>query len=98
MKRSEDRILTTHVGSIVRPKELIELVPHPGAAPVNLDEYNRRLEHAGRHEPDGEGLVVPPRDREHGDCRADARQHVDHLEDGGKAEKSGRGTAPPEKT
>ena len=26
MKRSDDRILTTHVGSLVRPPELIELV------------------------------------------------------------------------
>jgi 5-methyltetrahydropteroyltriglutamate--homocysteine methyltransferase len=35
MKRSEDRILTTHVGSLIRPKELLELV---GAK----DEQGRR--------------------------------------------------------
>ena len=42
MKRSEHRILTTHVGSLVRPKELRDLAP-PGEAPKDLAQYNAVL-------------------------------------------------------
>src|ERR1700678_2483230 len=42
MKRSEDRILTTHVGSLVRPKELRDLAP-PGEEPKDLTQYNSVL-------------------------------------------------------
>ena len=39
MKRSEDRILTTHVGSLIRPAELLEAMP---------DDRNRTPVHDGR--------------------------------------------------
>ncbi|HEX5228520.1 MAG TPA: cobalamin-independent methionine synthase II family protein [Bryobacteraceae bacterium] len=39
MKRSEHRILTTHVGSLVRPQELRDLAPQ-GEAPKDLNHYN----------------------------------------------------------
>ncbi len=39
MKRSEHRILTTHVGSLVRPKELRDLAP-AGQEPKDLAQYN----------------------------------------------------------
>ena len=42
MKRSEHRILTTHVGSLVRPKELRELAP-AGQEPKDLAQYNAVL-------------------------------------------------------
>ena len=42
MKRREHRILTTHVGSLVRPKELLELAP-PGEEPKDLDQYYKAL-------------------------------------------------------
>lgn len=42
MKRSEHRILTTHVGSLVRPKELRELAP-PGEEPKDPAKYNAVL-------------------------------------------------------
>ena len=42
MKRSEHRILTTHVGSLVRPKELRELAP-AGEEPKDLERYNAVL-------------------------------------------------------
>jgi 5-methyltetrahydropteroyltriglutamate--homocysteine methyltransferase len=42
MKRSENRILTTHVGSLVRPKELRDLTPD-GQEPKDLAEYNTVL-------------------------------------------------------
>ncbi len=42
MKRSNDRILTTHVGSLVRPKELRELAP-AGQEPKDLAQYNAAL-------------------------------------------------------
>lgn len=42
MKRSEHRILTTHVGSLVRPKELRELAP-PGEEPKDPAQYNAVL-------------------------------------------------------
>ena len=42
MKRSEHRILTTHVGSLVRPKELRDLSSW-GEAPKDLNHYNEVL-------------------------------------------------------
>ncbi len=45
MKRSEHRILTTHVGSLVRPKELRELAP-AGQDPADLARYNNALAQA----------------------------------------------------
>jgi len=42
MKRSEHRILTTHVGSLVRPKELRDLAP-AGEEPKDLAQYNTVL-------------------------------------------------------
>ena len=42
MKHSEHRILTTHVGSLVRPKELRELAPS-GEEPKDLAQYNSVL-------------------------------------------------------
>src|SRR5580698_114703 len=42
MKRSEHRVLTTHVGSLVRPKELRDLAP-PVEAPKDLAQYNTVL-------------------------------------------------------
>src|SRR5436305_14456091 len=44
MKRSADRILTTHVGSLPRPPELIALVRAKlRGEPVDLDAYARVL-------------------------------------------------------
>jgi 5-methyltetrahydropteroyltriglutamate--homocysteine methyltransferase len=43
MKRSEHRILTTHVGSIVRPKELLDLSKGP---PGNQQQYEKVLREA----------------------------------------------------
>ena len=43
MKRSIDRILTTHVGSIPRPKELTELSNWEIGPPGDIGEYDRRL-------------------------------------------------------
>ena len=45
MKRSEHRILTTHVGSLVRPPELRELAP-PGEAPKDPAKYDAALRKA----------------------------------------------------
>jgi 5-methyltetrahydropteroyltriglutamate--homocysteine methyltransferase len=42
MKRSEHRILTTHVGSLVRPKELRDLAP-AGQEPKDPVKYNTAL-------------------------------------------------------
>jgi 5-methyltetrahydropteroyltriglutamate--homocysteine methyltransferase len=42
MKRSEHRILTTHVGSLVRPKELRDLAPS-GEEPKDAARYNALL-------------------------------------------------------
>jgi 5-methyltetrahydropteroyltriglutamate--homocysteine methyltransferase len=39
MKRSEKRILTTHVGSIVRPQRLREITPTTGDSPENKKRY-----------------------------------------------------------
>jgi 5-methyltetrahydropteroyltriglutamate--homocysteine methyltransferase len=47
MKRSTDRILTTHVGSLVRPGELREFLSAKEAgAPFDEDAYNRCLKRA----------------------------------------------------
>jgi 5-methyltetrahydropteroyltriglutamate--homocysteine methyltransferase len=43
MKRSTDRILTTHVGSISRPKALTELSSTEIGPPEDQEEYDRRL-------------------------------------------------------
>jgi 5-methyltetrahydropteroyltriglutamate--homocysteine methyltransferase len=43
MKRSETRILTTHVGSIVRPQRLRELAPTAGESPENQKRYEEVL-------------------------------------------------------
>ena len=45
MKRSEHRILTTHVGSLVRPKELRDLAP-AGQAPTDPAKYETALAEA----------------------------------------------------
>ncbi len=45
MKRSEHRILTTHVGSLVRPKALRELAP-AGQEPQDPEKYNAALRQA----------------------------------------------------
>ncbi len=42
MKRSEKRILTTHVGSLIRPQILRDLAP-AGQEPANVEEYNAAL-------------------------------------------------------
>ncbi len=46
MKRSEHRILTTHVGSIPRPPELLELAGFQKGPPKDPDEYERRMRKA----------------------------------------------------
>ena len=43
MKRSVDRILTTHVGSIVRPPELLELASYQKGPPKDPVLYAKRL-------------------------------------------------------
>jgi 5-methyltetrahydropteroyltriglutamate--homocysteine methyltransferase len=43
MKRSEKRILTTHVGSIVRPQRLREIAPTAGDSPENKKRYEAVL-------------------------------------------------------
>jgi len=47
MKRSEHRILTTHVGSLIRPAELRELAP-AGEEPKDPERYNAALREATR--------------------------------------------------
>jgi len=42
MKRSEHRILTTHVGSITRPPEMLELASYVKGPPADPVEYRRR--------------------------------------------------------
>ena len=42
MKRSEHRILTTHVGSITRPPEMLELASYAKGPPADPVEYRRR--------------------------------------------------------
>jgi 5-methyltetrahydropteroyltriglutamate--homocysteine methyltransferase len=43
MKRSEHRILTTHVGSLIRPPDLRELAAAAEVDPANGDRYRTRL-------------------------------------------------------
>jgi 5-methyltetrahydropteroyltriglutamate--homocysteine methyltransferase len=43
MKRSEKRILTTHVGSIVRPRKLREMTPAAGESAENKKRYEEVL-------------------------------------------------------
>ncbi|HEX4097973.1 MAG TPA: hypothetical protein VHX64_14710, partial [Caulobacteraceae bacterium] len=43
MKRSEDRILTTHVGSLPRPRALTDLGGYLKGAPEDPDAYARQL-------------------------------------------------------
>jgi 5-methyltetrahydropteroyltriglutamate--homocysteine methyltransferase len=43
VKRSDDRILTTHVGSLARPPELLELASYRKGAPADPAEYEARL-------------------------------------------------------
>ena len=43
MKRSESRILTTHVGSIVRPPHLRELAETANESPENKQRYEDAL-------------------------------------------------------
>ena len=42
MKRSQDRILTTHVGSLPRPDALLELSNYRIGPPSDPAEYERR--------------------------------------------------------
>jgi len=44
MKRSEHRILTTHVGSLIRPKALLDAARDPD--PARRDAHERELKHA----------------------------------------------------
>jgi 5-methyltetrahydropteroyltriglutamate--homocysteine methyltransferase len=47
MKRSEDRILTTHAGSLPRPKQLVDLLVRMSRRePVDTAEYDRLVEEA----------------------------------------------------
>ncbi len=43
MKRSQDRILTTHVGSLPRPESLLELASFRKGPPQDPEEYRRRV-------------------------------------------------------
>ncbi len=43
MKRSQDRILTTHVGSLPRPQSLLELASYGKGPPQDPAEYARRV-------------------------------------------------------
>lgn len=46
MRRSEDRILTTHVGSLIRPKELLDLAAAAKDSGENQDRYEAFLRRA----------------------------------------------------
>jgi 5-methyltetrahydropteroyltriglutamate--homocysteine methyltransferase len=46
MKRSDERILTTHVGSFPRPPQLLELAGYAKGPPKDLPEYARRTRQA----------------------------------------------------
>ena len=47
MKHSTDRILTTHCGSLARPKELLALMKAKvSGEPCDLDEYKRQVRSA----------------------------------------------------
>jgi 5-methyltetrahydropteroyltriglutamate--homocysteine methyltransferase len=43
VKRSQDRILTTHVGSLPRPDSLLELASYRKGPPQDVKEYERRV-------------------------------------------------------
>jgi len=46
MRRSTDRILTTHVGSLIRPKELLEQATAARQQPEHLPRYQHALQQA----------------------------------------------------
>ena len=46
MRRSEDRILTTHVGSIIRPETLLALASHKIGPPKDVAAYGQALRSA----------------------------------------------------
>src|SRR6266850_7622302 len=47
MKRSTDRILTTHVGSLARPKDLLEMMDAKlRSKPYDNESYNKRVRSA----------------------------------------------------
>src|SRR5438270_12007918 len=46
MKRSDSRILTTHVGSLPRPASLLELANHRDGPPADLGRYRQALAEA----------------------------------------------------
>ena len=47
MKRSTDRILTTHVGSLARPKDLLEMMDAKlRSKPYDNESYSRRVRSA----------------------------------------------------
>jgi 5-methyltetrahydropteroyltriglutamate--homocysteine methyltransferase len=46
VKRSQDRILTTHVGSLPRPEALLELAGYKKGPPQDVAEYRRRQREA----------------------------------------------------
>ena len=46
MKRSDQRILTTHVGSLIRPPELRELGAAAERDPASTERYQARLKQA----------------------------------------------------
>jgi 5-methyltetrahydropteroyltriglutamate--homocysteine methyltransferase len=46
MKRSESRILTTHVGSLPRPKELLELASYQKGPPADIGRYREVMTRA----------------------------------------------------
>lgn len=43
MRRSEDRILTTHVGSIIRPEALLAWASHKIGPPKDVAAYGERF-------------------------------------------------------
>ena len=63
MNRSTDRILTTHVGSLPRPEELIDvMVAEDKGVPVGQQEYDVRSGHGRSLESRGKSV-------ERGECR-----------------------------
>jgi len=46
MKRSETRILTTHVGSLPRPPELLDLGSYEKGPPENIGRYREVMARA----------------------------------------------------
>ena len=45
MRRSTDRILTTHVGSLIRPAELLEQAAAARQEPATQPHYSEALQH-----------------------------------------------------